>query len=97
MRLVDWGIGQGPDGRRFDANEPKGSRLAAMRSRLPCRTIGRAMDMAKAAGKRVYVCAGSYPEQLVVGSSRDGVNVYGALDCATWSYGAATKSAWRLL
>jgi hypothetical protein len=49
------------------------------------------MDLAKAAGKRVYVCAGSYPEQLVVGSSRDGVNVYGALDCATWTYGAANR------
>jgi hypothetical protein len=49
------------------------------------------MDLAKAAAKRVYLCAGSYPEQLVVGSSRDGVNVYGALDCATWTYRAANR------
>ena len=27
----------------------------------------------------------------MVGTSRDGVNVYGALDCATWTYGAANK------
>ena len=57
----------------------------------PVQSIGHAMDLAKAAAKRVYVCAGSYPEQLVVGSSRDGVNVYGALDCATWTYSAANK------
>ena len=70
---------------------PAGSDTDPGSKSAPVRTIGRAMDMAKAAGKRVYVCAGSYPEQLVVGSSRDGVNVYGALDCATWSYGAANK------
>jgi len=57
----------------------------------PTQTIGHGMDLAKAAAKRVYICAGSYPEQLVVGSSRDGVNVYGALDCATWTYGAANR------
>jgi uncharacterized membrane protein YgcG len=57
----------------------------------PVRSIGHGMDLAKAAAKRVYICAGSYPEQLMVGSSRDGVNVYGALDCATWTYSAANK------
>jgi hypothetical protein len=46
------------------------------------------MDVAKAIGKRVYVCAGSFAEELVIGASRDGVNVYGGLDCAGWSYGA---------
>jgi uncharacterized membrane protein YgcG len=57
----------------------------------PVRSIGHGMDLAKAAAKRVYICAGSYPEQLTVSSSRDGVNVYGALDCAAWTYGAANK------
>src|ERR1019366_2749081 len=66
-----------------DANP--GSRAA------PTQTIGRAVDLARPAGKRVYVCAGSYAEQLVVGSSRDGVNVYGALDCVAWTYGAGNK------
>ena len=27
----------------------------------------------------------------MVGSSRDGANIYGALDCATWTYGAANR------
>ncbi|MDP9149453.1 MAG: DUF1565 domain-containing protein [Myxococcota bacterium] len=70
---------------------PAGSDTDPGSKSAPVRSIGRAMDLAKTAGKRVYVCAGSYPEQLVVGSSRDGVNVYGALDCATWSYSAASK------
>ena len=70
---------------------PVGSDTNLGSKSAPVRTIGRAMDLAKAAGKRVYACAGSYPEQLVVGLSRDGVNVYGALDCAMWTYGAANK------
>jgi hypothetical protein len=70
---------------------PAGSDANPGSKSAPTQTIGHAMDLAKAAGKRVYVCAGSYPEQLVVGSSRDGVNVYGALDCATWTYGAANR------
>ena len=57
----------------------------------PLLTLGQGMDVAKAAGKRVYVCAGTFPEKLVVSTARDGVNVYGALDCATWSYGPLNK------
>jgi hypothetical protein len=70
---------------------PAGSDVNPGSKSAPTQTIGRAMDLAKAAGKRVYVCDGSYPEQLVVGSSRDGVNVYGALDCVAWTYGAGNK------
>ena len=70
---------------------PAGSDANPGSKSAPTQTIGHAMDLAKAAGKRVYVCGGSYAEQLVVGSSRDGVNVYGALDCATWTYGAANR------
>ena len=60
----------------------------------PCLTIGHAMDQAKAAGKRVYACGSggaTYNENLVVGTSRDGVAVYGGLDCtaAQWTYNAA--------
>ncbi len=70
---------------------PAGSDASPGSKLAPVRSIGHGMDLAKAAAKRVYTCAGSYPEQLVVGSSRDGVNVYGALDCATWTYSAANK------
>jgi hypothetical protein len=49
------------------------------------------MDLAKAAGKRLYVCAGTYPEQLTMTAARDGVSVFGALDCALWAYDAAKR------
>jgi hypothetical protein len=54
----------------------------------PYATVGRAMDAAAAAKKRVYACgtAGAYTENLVVGSSRAGLSVYGGFDCATWTY-----------
>ncbi len=60
----------------------------------PYATLGKAMDVAKGSGKRVYACgsAGNYGENLVVGTARDGVSVYGGLDCTSpgaWSYGAS--------
>ncbi len=57
----------------------------------PVLTVGHGLDLAKAAGKRLYVCAGSFGEGLVVDPSRDGVNVYGGFDCGTWTYGAANR------
>ncbi len=74
---------------------PAGSDSAAGTQLSPVATIGHAMDLAKAAGKRVYACgsAGNYAENLVVGSTRDGVKAYGGLDCTTapsqWTYNAA--------
>jgi hypothetical protein len=70
---------------------PAGSDANPGSKSAPVRSIGRGMDLAKAAAKRVYVCGGSYPEPLMVGTSRDGVNVYGALDCASWTYDAANR------
>ncbi len=74
---------------------PGGSDGNAGTQLMPVRTLGTAMDLAKAAGKRVYACGnnGTYDENLVVGSSRDGVGVYGGLDCTSvpsqWTYVAA--------
>src|ERR1019366_5855733 len=59
---------------------PAGSDSNQGTKSAPLRTIGRGMDVAKLAGKRVYVCAGTFPAKLVVAAARDGVNVYGALD-----------------
>jgi hypothetical protein len=58
----------------------------------PVATLGHAMDLAKAAGKRVYACGGTYAsENLVVGASRDGVSAYSGLDCSVmpWTYNAS--------
>jgi len=67
---------------------PAGSDSNAGTRSAPVATLGHGMDVAKATGKRVYVCAGSFGEELVIGASRDGVNVYGGLDCTGWTYGA---------
>jgi hypothetical protein len=71
----------------------KGTRAA------PYATIGHGMDQATASSlTRVYACgtAGHYTENLVVGSSRAGLSVYGGLDCTTtpgtWSYNAADQA-----
>src|ERR1019366_4542244 len=70
---------------------PAGSDTNAGTRSAPLATLGHGMDVAKATGKRVYVCAGSFGESLVIGASRDGVNVYGGLDCAGWTYGSGNQ------
>lgn len=44
----------------------------------PLRSIGAAIAMAKASGRHVYACAGTYPESFTLAS---GVSVIGNLDC----------------
>jgi hypothetical protein len=52
----------------------------------PYATVGKGLTAAKAAGKREYVCAGTYAETVTVDAAHDGVNVYGGFACATWTY-----------
>jgi hypothetical protein len=70
---------------------PAGSDSNPGTKAAPLLTIGQGMGVAKAAGKRVYICAGTFPEKLVVSAARDGTKVYGGLDCASWSYGPLNK------
>ena len=53
----------------------------------PYPSIQQGIDAAKKVGKRVYVCAGSYPEALVLA---DSISVIGGLDCSKpeWVVGA---------
>ena len=79
---------------------PTGSDTTGTGTRsAPYATVGNAMDQAKTKGlARVYACgtAGSYTENLVVGSSRTGITVYGGLNCttsaSTWSYVASDRA-----
>lgn len=79
---------------------PTGSDTTGTGSRTaPYATIGHGMDQAKATSLgRVYACgtAGPYTENLVVGSSRASLTVYGGLNCTTtpgtWSYNAADQA-----
>jgi len=81
---------------------PTGSDTTGTGTRLtPYATVGNAMDQAKTKGlTRVYACgsAGSYASgpNLVLGTSRAGLTVYGGLDCTTtpgtWTYSASDKA-----
>ncbi len=60
----------------------------------PYATLGKALDVAKKGGVRVYACgsAGSYTaENLVIAATRDGVDLFGGLDCSAtpWTYDAS--------
>jgi hypothetical protein len=57
----------------------------------PFASIGHALDLAKASGKRVYVCEGTYVEAVVIDGAHDGVGLYGGLDCARWTYATAHR------
>ncbi len=59
----------------------------------PCQTIGKGLTVAKAAGKRTYVCEGTYNEQLVVDATLDNIKVFGGFSCAgnTWAYDVNKK------
>ena len=58
----------------------------------PFATVGHAMDQAVTGAKRVYACGTFSAEQLVVGSTRDGVTVYGGFDCTSWAYSPSTPT-----
>lgn len=54
----------------------------------PLHSIDAAITLAKTGAKRVYACVGYYDEKITVDASRDGVKIYGGLDCTTptWDF-----------
>ncbi len=54
----------------------------------PYKTIGKAL----AEGSTVYACAGAAPYTEALSIEDKPAKLYGALDCATWGYDAATKT-----
>ncbi len=54
----------------------------------PYKTLGLAVERATEQSKRVYACGseGAYEERLELGEEQGGLELYGALDCADWSY-----------
>jgi hypothetical protein len=56
----------------------------------PLATIQAGIDHAKAVGKRVYVCAGTYKEALVVA---DSISVIGGLDCSNNEWRTASGAS----
>jgi hypothetical protein len=52
----------------------------------PVQTIGAALKKTSAALARVYVCEGTYAEDVVLDQARDGVSIWGGFKCGAWSY-----------
>ena len=65
---------------------PKGKADGAGTRAWPLGSIQAGIDMGKRVGKRVYVCAGTFPESLVIA---DSISIIGGLDCTTpeWRIG----------
>lgn len=79
---------------------PTGSDAASGAKATPFLTIGKGILAAAGNAKQpnVYVCAGTYPENLVIQNAPAGVALHGGFDCASWSQtGAATtvSPAWQ--
>ena len=53
----------------------------------PVQTMAHALDTAKSQNvTRVYVCEGTYAEDLVLDTAHDGISLYGGWKCSDWSY-----------
>jgi len=56
----------------------------------PFRNVGAGINASKTGTKRnVYICAGTYDEQLLIDTAALGVALHGGFTCADWSYSAA--------
>jgi hypothetical protein len=58
----------------------------------PFATLGAAIPKAAAAHLRVYVCGATYPEAVSIGTSGDGVAIYGGLACPTVADGGGVDA-----
>lgn len=53
----------------------------------PVATLTKGLVVAKTRGiGRIYVCEGTYPEDVVVDSAHDGISIYGGFKCGAWTY-----------
>jgi hypothetical protein len=66
---------------------PTGSDSAVGSKVAPFKTIAKGISAAATATKKpnVYVCAGTYPENLVIQNAPEGVALHGGFDCASWA------------
>ena len=59
----------------------------------PFKTVGAGINASKTSAKRnVYICTGTYDEQLLIDTTALGVALHGGFTCADWSYSAAKTS-----
>lgn len=75
---------------------PQGDPQGAGTMKSPVSTISTAIMLAgNTTGKRIYVCrdSGDYNETVTIGTSVDGLALYGGFSCADWSYLPASEGA----
>jgi hypothetical protein len=63
----------------------QGSAGNAGTKEAPVQTIAQALALTTTL-KRIYVCAGTYAEDVALGATADGVSIYGGFACSDWSY-----------
>ena len=70
---------------------PSGSDSAAGSKAAPFKTIGKGITAAAGDATRpnVYVCQGTYAENLVIQAAPAGVALHGGFDCAEWTQSSA--------
>ncbi len=56
----------------------------------PVQTIAKGISLTGTL-KRLYVCAGTYAEDLSLDATHDGVSIYGGWQCGTWDYLASAQ------
>ena len=73
---------------------PNGLDTNAGTKTAPFKTIAAGISAASAGASKpnVYVCAGSYPENLVIKGAPAGVALHGGFDCASWLQTNATTT-----
>ena len=52
---------------------------------LPVQTIAKAISLTETV-KRIYVCEGTYAEDVSIAPPADGISLFGGFSCADWSY-----------
>ncbi len=64
---------------------PTGSDTGTGTKAAPFQTIGKALTSVGAL-TRVYVCEGTYSEDVTIAPPVDGISIYGGFKCADWTY-----------
>ena len=73
---------------------PSGSDSDPGTMAAPFATIGKGLEEAKAAGKRLYVCAdgGSFDETVSLTAAHAGISAWGSFKCSDWTYDTSLKA-----
>ncbi len=69
---------------------PMGSDMNPGTKEAPVQTIAKGLSIVGML-TRVYVCAGTYAENISLAPPADGISIYGGFKCADWSYSGTNR------